>query len=135
MKRILWIVFLAVLILPAYKQALNSNLAYAQTSGGASGGGGFEKTCPANGGAVSIQVLAKELGRQGFCLMNYSGLDVRVGINVTGLPNLTAANSFVLKAGVNTCDSAPGGYYGKVVCMSDSNAAAVIGVYRTLRPN
>ena len=82
--------------------------------------------CPANGGAVSIEVLPEKASRYSYGFINDSSIDVRLGFVSSGIPNLTDTNSAVIKAGQTYADSVPGVYTGRLVCMSNTTVAATI---------
>jgi hypothetical protein len=90
-------------------------------------------TCPAVGGAASIEVIPARSGRYSYSLNNVSGVMVRIGyLDGTDTSALTTANSWQLQPGQPYSDSAPGLLSKRVVCMS-SGAAAIISFNETYR--
>lgn len=88
-------------------------------------------TCPATG--TSIEVLPATASRESYVLSNTSGATIRFGFLATGTAALTDSNSIKLLAGQIFADSAPSGYVGRVVCMSDDATPDVIYVIETRR--
>lgn len=92
----------------------------------------LDVACAVSGGA-STQLLAQRAGRYSYSINNTSGIDIRFAGVASGSPTLTAANSFLLKAGQPYSDSAPGLYTGRIVCQSTTAGLATITVKETYR--
>lgn len=120
MKKLLGVLFLLALCNPVF----------AQTGGTQSAVG---VSCPANGGAASVQALALNARRVSYSINNDSAIDVRIGFLSSGTSNLDDTNSFILKAGQVLSDSVPGVYYGRVVCESNTTSATTVHVTETQR--
>jgi hypothetical protein len=90
-------------------------------------------TCAASGS--STQVLAAAASRESYLISNTSGVTVRVGaLTGSSTANLTTSNSIQLLAGQSMSDSAPGIYFGRLVCMSTDGSTRAIEVVETRRP-
>ena len=88
-------------------------------------------TCPASGS--SIQVLPAAASRESYLISNTSGATIRFGFLSSGTAALTDSNSIKLLAGQIFTDSAPSGYIGRVVCMSDDATPDLVYVLETRR--
>jgi hypothetical protein len=88
-------------------------------------------TCPASG--TSIQLLPPAASRQSYLISNTAGATIRFGFLSSGTATLTDSNSIKLLAGQIFADSAPSGYIGRVVCMSDDATPDVVYVLETRR--
>lgn len=88
--------------------------------------------CPVSGS--SIQIIAQRSGRYSYTINNTSGIDVRIGyLDSPSTANLTASNSWLLKAGQPYSDSVPGVLNARVVCMSTTAVAATLSFNETFR--
>lgn len=95
---------------------------YAYPQAGVNNAGGI--VCAASGSSTLL--LAANSSRMSYSINNDSGVDVRVSFVSSGTPNLTDANSTILKANQPTSDSLPGAYYGRIVCMSTTGVTATV---------
>lgn len=87
--------------------------------------------CPATGS--SIEILPARTSRYSYLLNNTSAVDVRIGFLSSGTGTLTGSNSWILRTGQATADSAPGVFTGRLVCMSSSASTATITFNETYR--
>ena len=87
-----------------------------------------EITCPATG--TSITVLAQNIRRGQFAILNESGTDVRIGYirAELGTPALTTANSILFKTGRTLTDDGDTVYIGRIVCMSTTASPVNVGL-------
>jgi hypothetical protein len=88
-----------------------------------------EITCPATG--TSITVLAQNIRRGQFAILNESGTDVRIGYlrAELGTPALTTANSILFKTGLTLTDDGDTVYIGRIVCMSTTASPVNVGLH------
>ena len=92
---------------------------------------GGDVACAASG--TSTQVIAARSSRFSYVINNTSGVDIRLGLLATGTGVLNTTNSILLKGGQPYSDSSPGGYAGRIVCMSTTAATATISFMETYR--
>ena len=116
-----------VLCLLVFSPIMGLNTVYAQ----ANRSNGGDVTCAATGS--STQVIDVRSSRFSYVINNTSGLDIRLGLIATGTPALNNTNSILLKGGQPYSDSTPGGYSGRIVCMSTTAATATISFMETYR--
>ena len=82
----------------------------------------------------STEMLPQRSGRYSYTINNTSGADVRIGyLDSPSTVNLTATNSWLLKAGQPYSDSVPGVLNSRVVCMSTSASTATLSFNETYR--
>ncbi len=88
-------------------------------------------TCAAAGN--STEVLPAKASRESYVISNTAGATIRFGFLASGTAALTDSNSIKLLAGQIFADSAPSGYIGRVVCMSDDATPDVVYTIETRR--
>jgi hypothetical protein len=91
-----------------------------------------EVTCPADG--TSIELAPARNTRIGYMVVNSSDTAIRYGVAASGTADLDATNSVVVAAGNAPSDNVPMVTTERLVCMSTTGVAKVVGIVEKYRP-